>query len=67
MAYRQTLGRRGEDLACALLEEQGYEIVARNWRCRRGEIDVVARDAACWVFVEVKPGAGMGPAIRRMR
>lgn len=58
MAYRQTLGRHGEDLACAYLLEQGYEILARNWRCQRGEIDIVAREGDCLAFVEVKTRRG---------
>jgi putative endonuclease len=58
MNRRQSLGRRGEDLACTLLAEQGYEIVERNWRCARGEIDIVAREGACWAFVEVKARRG---------
>jgi putative endonuclease len=47
-------GRPGEDLACRHLQARGYRIVERNWRCRSGEIDVVARDGAVTVFVEVK-------------
>ena len=44
----------GEDLACAELERRGYEILARRVRCRRGELDIVARDGQTVVFVEVK-------------
>jgi putative endonuclease len=58
MAYRQVVGRYGEDLACELLSAQGYEIVQRNWRCARGEIDIVAREGDCWAFVEVKTRRG---------
>jgi putative endonuclease len=47
-------GREGEDLACRHLEAQGFRILARNWRCRGGELDIVARDGAVTVFVEVK-------------
>jgi len=50
----------GEDLACRYLADQGYRIVERNWRCRAGEIDVVAQDGECWVFVEVKTRRGRG-------
>ncbi len=49
-------GRFGEDAAASFLEGRGYEIVARNWRCRWGEIDIVARDGDALVFVEVKSG-----------
>ncbi len=58
MTRRQTLGRRGEDLACTVLALRGYEIVQRNWRCARGEIDIVAREGDCWAFVEVKTRRG---------
>lgn len=47
-------GKEYEDLAAAYLEEKGYEILERNFRCRAGEIDLVARQGACLVFVEVK-------------
>ncbi|MYM20091.1 YraN family protein [Brevibacterium sp. 5221] len=50
----QTLGRRGEDFAHRYLTAQGWDVLARNWRCRAGEIDIVARDGATIVFVEVK-------------
>jgi putative endonuclease len=57
------LGQWGERIAALSLEAKGYEIVARNWRCNRGEIDLVARAGAMWVFVEVKTRRGrvMGP------
>ena len=51
-------GAEGEDLACRHLEGQGYAIVARNFRCRSGEVDVIARDGAVTVFVEVKHRRG---------
>jgi putative endonuclease len=51
---RVALGKTGEDLACAELERRGYAIVARRYRQRGGEIDVVARDGPTLVFVEVK-------------
>jgi putative endonuclease len=47
-------GTAGEDLACRHLIESGYAILARNWRCRSGEVDVIARDGETTVFVEVK-------------
>lgn len=47
-------GRNGEELAVRYLEEQGYAIVARNYRLRMGEIDIIARDGEFLVFVEVK-------------
>ena len=51
---RQSLGRHGEDLACRELQRRGYDILARRFRTRFGEIDIVARDGATLVFVEVK-------------
>jgi putative endonuclease len=54
MATKNELGQRGEMLAVAHLEAQGLQILERNWRCNQGEIDIVARDGAYFVFVEVK-------------
>lgn len=51
-------GEAGEDLACAHLRSQGYEILARNYRCRSGEVDIVARHGEATVFVEVKERRG---------
>jgi putative endonuclease len=47
-------GRSGEDLAAEFLRRRGLEILHRNYRCRAGEIDIVARDGDTVVFVEVK-------------
>jgi putative endonuclease len=55
---RVALGKTGEDLACDELERRGYAIIARRHRCRGGEIDVIARDGATLVFVEVKARRG---------
>ena len=55
---RQLLGKVGEDLACAELERLGYAILARRYRTRFGEIDIVARIDDVTVFVEVKARAG---------
>lgn len=54
MAAKDELGRLGEDLARRWLERDGFEIVDRNWRCRQGEIDLVALDGDDLVVVEVK-------------
>jgi len=51
---REDLGRRGEALAARELRRRGYVILERRWRCRIGEIDIVARDGAVLVVVEVK-------------
>jgi putative endonuclease len=61
---KQQLGVRGEDLACAELERQGMQVLERNWRCRIGEIDIVAAEAGdaglTLVFCEVKCRSGLG-------
>jgi putative endonuclease len=51
---RQQLGMSGESLAVAELERRGYAILARRYRTKHGEIDVVADDRGITVFVEVK-------------
>jgi len=48
------LGRRGEKLAADFLREQGYKILESNYRCKVGEIDIIARQGELIVFVEVK-------------
>lgn len=48
------LGKNGEEKGACLLQQQGYEILKRNYRCRLGEIDIIAREKDCIVFVEVK-------------
>jgi putative endonuclease len=55
---RQTFGKRGEELACKELERRGYAILARRYRSRFGEIDIIARCSQMIVFVEVKARAG---------
>jgi putative endonuclease len=57
---RGRLGLRGEELACERLAALGLRIVARNWRCRAGEIDVVAAGPDVLVFCEVKTRRGNG-------
>ena len=47
-------GRLGEQLTAEYLEEKGYEIVERNFKCRFGEIDIIARNREYLTFVEVK-------------
>jgi putative endonuclease len=51
---RRALGVAGEDLAAAWYVERGYEVLARNWRCRDGELDLVLARGRTVVFCEVK-------------
>ncbi len=55
---RLALGRRGEALAAERLGGLGYELIDRNYRCPAGELDLVARQADTWVFVEVRTRRG---------
>ena len=57
-SHRVSLGKTGEELACKELERRGYAIVARRYRRRRGELDIIARDGPTLVFVEVKARQG---------
>jgi putative endonuclease len=50
--------REAEERACQYLRSLGYLIVARNWRWRGGEVDIIAKDGDTLVFVEVKHRAG---------
>lgn len=54
MAKKPSLGKIGEDLATQFLEDKGYQILERNWRAYRKEIDIIAIDGKDIVFVEVK-------------
>jgi putative endonuclease len=58
MTARMGLGRRGEALAAEKLTALGYRLLARNYRCAAGEIDLVARHGETWVFVEVRARRG---------
>lgn len=62
---RLSLGRAGEDRAAQYLKDMGYSLVERNYRCKLGEIDIVARDGPVMVFVEVRTrsGSGFGSAL----
>lgn len=60
MAAKDELGREGEALAARYLEDRGYRILERNWRCRRGELDIVAEHGHDTVFVEVKTRSALG-------
>jgi len=71
---RLALGKLGEKVSVEYLKKQGYQIVERNYRCRMGELDVIARDKDTLVFVEVRsrstkrfglPQESVGPAKQR--
>ncbi len=51
---RRWLGERGERAAARFLRRRGYRILARSWRTPMGELDLIAQDGCCIVFVEVK-------------
>ncbi|MEE8116675.1 MAG: YraN family protein [Gemmatimonadales bacterium] len=57
---RQTLGRRGEQLAARFLERAGLRVIERRFRLRCGEIDLIALDREWVVFIEVKTRRGSG-------
>ncbi len=55
---RRAFGQQAEERAARYLVEQGCTVIARNWRCAGGELDIVARDGAWLVFVEVRGRRG---------
>jgi putative endonuclease len=59
MQPKDLLGQRGEQLAADFVTGAGLRVVARNWRCEVGEIDIVALDAGTLVIVEVKTRTGV--------
>lgn len=54
MYYKQETGKSGEEIASEYLEQNGYIILERNFRCKQGEIDIIALDKEEIVFIEVK-------------
>lgn len=52
--HNQRVGRDGEDFAAAYVEQLGWRVLSRNWRCRDGEIDLIAADGRTIVIIEVK-------------
>lgn len=58
MRTKDTIGQYGEDLAARHLAEAGLAILERNWRCKAGEIDILARDGNALVVCEVKTRSG---------
>jgi putative endonuclease len=55
-----TEGARAEDLCAGLMRAAGLRIVERNWRCRHGEIDLIAEERSMLVFAEVRMRSGPG-------
>jgi len=58
MDRRKQTGRQGENIAAAYLSEKGCQIVARNWVCPTGELDIIAQDGDALIFVEVRTRRG---------
>jgi putative endonuclease len=54
MFWKKFLGLFGEDEAAKFLKRNGYKIIERNYKCRYGEIDIIARQKDTWCFIEVK-------------
>lgn len=56
MYFKQRIGKLGEDISCKYLKENNYRIICRNFTCRQGEIDIIAKDnnKKELVFIEVK-------------
>ena len=60
MRVKDAVGRFGEDVGAEFLGRAGVLVLQRNWRCREGELDIVARDGDELVFCEVKTRSGAG-------
>ena len=60
MRTTSDLGAHGERIAAAYLTDSGLRVLDRNWRCRDGELDIVARDGDALVFCEVKTRRAVG-------
>ncbi len=60
MRATDLLGQQGEELAARYLAGAGFQILARNWRCKDGEIDIVALEQRVLVVCEVKTRSGVG-------
>ncbi|GAB3322505.1 YraN family protein [Geodermatophilus aquaeductus] len=60
MSTTTELGSRGETIAAVYLTDAGLSVLDRNWRCRDGELDIVAREGTAIVFCEVKTRRATG-------
>ncbi|HEY7535239.1 MAG TPA: YraN family protein [Thermodesulfobacteriota bacterium] len=54
MIDKKSLGQKGEQIACKVLEKDGYRIIEKNFRCKQGEIDIIAEKKEVICFIEVK-------------
>jgi len=65
MRAKDAVGRYGERVAARYLQSVGLTVLDRNWRCREGEIDIVAREGGVVVICEVKTRRGLdfGPPV----
>ena len=54
MYFKHQIGIKGEECAIEYLKQQGYKIIERNFECRQGEIDIIAKEKNEYVFIEVK-------------
>ena len=54
MRLNHATGQAAENQACAFLEKQGFRVIARNWHCTFGEIDIIATKKQLLAFIEVK-------------
>jgi putative endonuclease len=54
MIDKRALGQKGEEIARKALENEGYRILEKNFRCRQGEIDIIAEEGGVVCFIEVK-------------
>src|SRR3954470_22530280 len=61
--WRRWFGTRSERAAARFLRRKGYRVVARNYTCPLGELDLVALDGACLVFVEVRSTESADPTV----
>ena len=54
MFYKKNLGQEGEKIAIKYLQRLGYTIIEQNFRCKSGEIDIIAKEEEQIIFIEVK-------------
>ena len=54
MIDKKSLGQKGEDIASKVLKKDGYRIIEKNFRCKQGEIDIIAENKGVVCFIEVK-------------